>query len=215
MTIFRRADPRRPDPETVSLAARVLESGGLIVYPTDTVYGLGCNPFNPDSVRRLFAVKRRPLHMAVPVAVSGIEMADRLTFVGGEARALMRRFWPGPLTIVLRRRDAVPALVTGGGMDLGVRMPDHEVPLQVMKKADLPIVTTSANVHGEPSPSSAEELADRIVGEVDLVLDGGTTVGGVESTVVDLTVDPPAILREGPIPRDLLLRVLGAPRSRG
>jgi L-threonylcarbamoyladenylate synthase len=208
MAIFRRADPRRPDPETVSLAARVLESGGLIVYPTDTVYGLGCNPFNPDSVRRLFAVKRRPLSMAVPVAVWGIDMSDRLTFVGGEARALMRRFWPGPLTIVLRRRDTVPALVAGGGMDLGVRMPDHEVPLQVMKEADLPIVTTSANVHGEPSPSSAEELADRIIGEVDLVLDGGRTVGGVESTVVDLTVDPPEILREGPIPRDLLLRAV-------
>jgi L-threonylcarbamoyladenylate synthase len=208
MTIFRRVDPRRPDPETVSLAARVLESGGLIVYPTDTVYGLGCDPFNPDSVRRLFAVKRRPLYIAVPVAVSGIDMSDRLTFVSGEARALMRWFWPGPLTIVLRRRDVVPALVAGGGMDLGIRMPDHEVPLQVMKKAELPIVTTSANVHGEPSPSSAEELADRIVGEVDLVLDGGRTVGGVESTVVDLTTDPPAILREGPIPRDLLLRAV-------
>jgi len=180
----------------------------LIVYPTDTVYGLGCNPFNSDSVRRLFTVKRRPRSMAVPVAVSDIEMADRLTFVSGEARALMRRFWPGPLTIVLRKRDAVPTLVTGGNMSLGVRMPDHEVPLQVMKTASLPIVTTSANVHGTPSPSSAEALADRIVGEVDLVLDGGETVGGVESTVVDFTVRPPTILRKGPIPRDLLLRAV-------
>jgi len=208
MPIHRKIDPQKPDLETISLAARILESGGLIVYPTDTVYGLGCDPYNTGSLRRLFAVKGRPISLPVPVAVSGIDMADRLALVTSKALTLMRRFWPGPLTIVLKKKDVVPVLVTGGEERVGVRMPDLATPLKVMEAASLPIVATSANVHGEPSPPSVEAISDRIIREVDLILDGGRTTGGVESTVVDLTVDPPAIIRRGPIPSELLLHTI-------
>ena len=205
MTIHKRVNPQNPDPETVALAAQVLESGGLIVYPTDTVYGLGCNPYDTSAVERLFTVKRRPTTSAVPVAVSGTSMASKLALVTYKARILMQRFWPGPLTIVLSKKAVIPPLVTGGEESIGIRMPNHTVPLRMMEVAGLPIVATSANLHGKPSPSVLDALSVEISSEVNLILDGGRTTGGVESTVLDLTVDPPKILRRGPISDEVLL----------
>jgi L-threonylcarbamoyladenylate synthase len=194
-----KVDPVKPDPKIISTAARAIKEGLVIVYPTETVYGIGTNALDPKSVLKIFRIKERPLDKALPIAVSGPKMAEKLAFVTEEARKLMREFWPGPLTIILKKKGLIPMEVTGGGESVGLRAPGHAVPLSIMKMTDLPLIATSANKHNQPNPETADEALTQI-GEVDLVLDAGK-VKGVPSTVIDLTKRPPVIIRDGPIPR--------------
>jgi len=201
-----KVNPVKPDPKIISTAARAIKEGLVIVYPTETVYGIGTNALDPKSVLKIFRIKERPLNKALPIAVSGTKMAEKLAFLTEEARKLMREFWPGPLTIILKKKSSVPVEVTGGGESVGLRAPGHAVPLSIMKMTDLPLIATSANKHNQPNPETADEALTQI-GEVDLVLDAGK-VKGVPSTVIDLTKRPPVIIRDGPIPRTRIEELL-------
>lgn len=199
------------DDQAISRAVEALEGGGLIVFPTDTVYGVGASVRRADGVGRLYHAKGRPLERAIPVLVSGSESVDELVqTVDDASRRLMGAFWPGPLTIVLPAAEWLPDEIVRGTGNVGLRMPDHPVALELIRRSGGALATTSANRSGERETRNAAD-ADAEIGErVDLVLDAGTAPGGVPSTVVWIDSDGAIeILREGVIPREDLLRALG------
>lgn len=179
----------------------VLEQGGVVAFPTDTVYGLGTRFDLTAAVARIFTIKQRPGDMALPLLLADtaqLEMvADR---VPEAALLLASRFWPGALTLVLPKSSAVPDAVTAGGKTVGVRVPAHPVPTALATGLGLPIIGTSANRSGQPSPLTAGEVRAQLGTETDLLIDGGTCPGGRESTVIDITGAAPRVLREGLIP---------------
>lgn len=199
------------DDLSVQRAVQVLEDGGLVVFPTDTVYGVGASVNRADAVGKLYHAKGRPLERAIPVLVSGPEAVHRLVRdVDAASRALMSAFWPGPLTIVMPAQDWLPEEIVRGTGSVGLRMPDHPVALELIRECGGAVATTSANRSGEGETRTAVNANDAIGDRVDLVIDGGMTPGGVPSTVV--RVDPDGdleILREGAIQRASLLRALG------
>ena len=190
--------------ESILKAAELVKSGGMIVYPTDTVYGLGCDPYNAEAVRRLIRVKgerRKPL----PILASDLNAAARIADFSREAKLLASRFWPGPLTLVLKSKGVLPTEVTCGLNTVGVRVPDHAVALKLIRLCGGLLVGTSANKTGAESPKSVQAAFKQLGREVDLYLNGGISRIGVSSTVLDLTSGEPRVLREGPIKlRDLL-----------
>jgi len=208
VAIVLKVDPKYPDANTIERAVSLVETGRIIVYPTDTIYGVGTNALNSKAILKIFEVKRRPLDMPLPVAVDGIEMAERLAVVTGYARSLIEAFWPGALTLVLPKKPVVPDAVTAGQRNLALRAPNHVIPLKIIERSNLPLITTSANIHGAPSCKNAQEVLSQLGGRVDLVLDGGPAAGAA-STILDLTAEKPRILREGPVTRTMLRQVLG------
>jgi L-threonylcarbamoyladenylate synthase len=206
-----------PEPEVIQHAAGVLRDGGLVAFPTETVYGLGANAQDPAAVSRIFTAKGRPAHNPLIVHVADQDQARQLA---GEwpavAGLLAKRFWPGPLTLVVRRRNVVPDIVTAGGPTVALRVPAHPVALALIKTAALPIAAPSANRSSKVSPTRAAHVLRGLKGRINLVLDGGPTPGGIESTVIDVTVTPPRLLRPGPIAANDLEAVIGPvtpPRS--
>lgn len=204
-------DPWNPDPCVLEEAAAILRRGGLVAFPTETVYGLGANALNPDAVRGIYRAKGRPsdnpliLHLARP------EDAERLVVTNSRARRLMAAFWPGPLTLVLPSRLVVPPETRGGLDTAALRMPDHPVATALIEAAGFPLAAPSANRSGRPSPTDAESVAADLEGRVDMILDAGPVLVGIESTVLDMTADPPSLLRPGGLSRELLEDFLGAP----
>lgn len=196
------------DPESVCIALEALRRGGLVAFPTDTVYGVGAMAFDVVAVERIYAAKGRDPTKALPILLADRsslpEVADELS---PDARRLAETFWPGPLTIVVNRRSAVPDAVSLG-TTVGVRVPAHPVALELLH-ASGPLATTSANPSGAPDPMTADDVAAGLGDAIDLILDGGRSPGGRPSTVVDCTVSPPTLVREGPISMDLILAVLG------
>jgi len=181
-------------------AQHLLRSGEVVAFPTDTVYGVGAHAFQPEAVAALYAVKNRPTTKAIPILVAQIEdMARVARHVPAVAWELAERFWPGALTLVLPRAEQIPSVVTAGGDTVAVRYPDHPTPLVLMRSAGAPLAATSANLSGQPSPTSALQVAEQLAGRVPLIIDGGRCPGGVPSTVVDLSVEPPRLLRAGAI----------------
>lgn len=198
-------DPAAPDPAILARAAAVLRAGGLVVYPTETVYGLAADALSLDAVQRVFDAKGRPAAQPLPVHIGQPADIDALAQdIPTEARALIAAFFPGPLTLVLPRRPAVPALVTGGGSTVGVRMPDHPIALAVLRAFGGPLVCPSANLTTHPAPMSAAEARAELDGHLDLILDGGPTMDRTPSTVLDLTTRPARLLREGKLTRATL-----------
>lgn len=196
------------DRELVERAAGVLRRGGLVAYPTDTVYGLAALPGDDQAVRRLFAAKRRPVDKATPLLIeSEADVALVADEVSPTARRLMAAFWPGALTIVLRKASGFRSLAVGE--TVAVRVPDHPVPRELCRLVRGPITSTSANVSGGPEALTAAEVRAQLGDAVDLVIDGGRCPGGTPSTVVDCTVTPPRILREGAISRREIEQVTG------
>jgi L-threonylcarbamoyladenylate synthase len=183
--------------DSIGVAARAVRRGLLVVYPTDTVYGLGCDPLNHAAVRRLFEAKGRE-SKPVPVLCATLEKAEALVKLSGTAAELSRKYWPGALTIVAPLRRPVPAQLTQGGQFLGVRVPAHSGCLELIAACGGWLTGTSANRSGAPSARSAGEALDALGGSVDLVLDGGR-LGGQESTVVKVEGNEVTILRTGPI----------------
>lgn len=203
-------DPAIPDPAAIARAAAIVRAGGLVAFPTETVYGLGANALDAAAVRRVFEAKGRPAEDPLIVHLAAAEDLDRVAGeVPGLARRLAEAFWPGPLTLVLPKRPAVPAEVTAGLPTVAVRVPAHPVALALIRAADVPVAAPSANRFGRASPTSAQHVLDDLEGRVDLVLDAGPTAVGVESTVLDLTRDPPTILRPGGVAREAIERVAG------
>lgn len=206
-----RMEPHRPDLESLRAAAEILASGGLVAFPTETVYGLGADALNPLAVRGIFAAKGRPADNPLIVHVATAQEAFSLAReVPPGARRLARAFWPGPLTLVLPRASRVPDEVTAGLDTFAVRVPDHPVALALLTEFRGALAAPSANASGRPSPTLAEHVLDDLDGRIDAVIDAGATGFGVESTVLDATQDPPVILRPGGVTREAIQRVIGA-----
>jgi L-threonylcarbamoyladenylate synthase len=204
-------DSAAPDPAAIQRAASVIRSGGLVAFPTETVYGLGANALDPAAVQRVFSAKGRPSHNPLIAHVADQEGAMRLVRRWPDAASrLAAAFWPGPLTIVLPRADTVPAAVSAGLPDIAVRVPAHPVALALLRAAGLPIVAPSANPSSALSPTSADHVAKHLGDRVDLILDAGPTQLGIESTVIDLAHDPPVLLRPGSLATDRVTAIIGA-----
>jgi L-threonylcarbamoyladenylate synthase len=205
-----RVDPEHPDLNLIRDAASVISSGGLVVFPTETVYGLAANALDLDAVRKVFEAKMRPLTAALPIQVGDI---SALAEVAGElsdiALRLAEHFMPGPITLIVRASAGLPGVVTARAETVGVRIPDNRVALALLHEVGGPIVATSANLSGQADPTSADEAITRIGGHVDIVLDAGPTRHGVASTVVDTTVTPPRVLRKGAISVAEIRQVVG------
>jgi len=197
------------DPRSLELAVGLLRSGELVAYPTDTVYGLGAPATDEALVRKLYAVKGRPLSKPLPLLVSDSLMAEWVAEITPLAHTLMVAFWPGGLTIVMRRKPEFRSLALSGNDTVALRLPDHNVPRDLAKMLGEPLTGTSANRTGVRPPTSAAEVAFQLGEMVALVIDGGKSRGGKESTVIDTTADGgPRLLREGAVPREDLERVL-------
>jgi L-threonylcarbamoyladenylate synthase len=210
MTQVLQLDPQSPQPEAIEQAASIIRDGGLVAFPTETVYGLGADATNERAVSRIFQAKDRPADNPVIVHVSSREMLDRVAAgVGPKAERLIQTFWPGPLTLVLERKKEVAPAVSAGLTTVAVRMPGNRIALELIRTAGTPIAAPSANVSGRPSPTTAAHVFEDLDGRIDLILDGGATNIGIESTVFDTTSDPPMILRPGWITREMLIEVAG------
>jgi L-threonylcarbamoyladenylate synthase len=203
-------DPNAPDPAVLARAAAVLRAGGLVAFPTETVYGLGANALDAAAVGRIFAAKGRPANNPLIVHVAD-EVGARQVAADWppSAARLAGRFWPGPLTLVLPKAAAVPDAVTAAGPTVAVRVPAHPVALALLRAAGIPVAAPSANRSTQLSPTRAEHVLRGLDGRIDLVLDGGPTPGGIESTVLDLTAVPPRLLRPGLVPPTALEAVIG------
>jgi L-threonylcarbamoyladenylate synthase len=195
--------------QQVEPAIEVLRRGGVVVFPTDTVYGLGANPFDEQAVVKIYRIKQRPRHLALPLLLSDkSELMRVASTVPDVAWRLAGRFFPGGLTLVLSKAPLVPHTVAPGDT-VAVRVPHHHIPLALIRGLGTPLIGTSANLWGRPSPVTVEEVWGQLVDKVDLVIDGGRCPGGIESTVVDVTAEVPRILRYGAVSREELEEVCG------
>ncbi len=202
--------PDHPEPAVIAEAAGILQRGGLVAFPTETVYGLGANALDQAAVARIFSVKERPADNPLIVHVASLSQAGELARTVPEpALRLMEAFWPGPLTLVLPAFGHIPAVVTAGLDTVALRMPDHPVALALIAAAGVPVAAPSANRSGKPSPTTAAHVLADLAGRIDMVLDGGNAAIGVESTVLDMTAPVPLILRPGGVTREDLAEVIG------
>ena len=198
--------------EDIEEAAKLVREGLLIAYPTDTVYGLGCNPFDVDAVDRLVKAKDR-VKGSLPILVSSLQDAKGLGEISCSAERLANKFWPGPLTLVVPARTSFPSKVTGDALLVGLRIPNHEIARRLIKECGGALIGTSANISGRPSLRTAEEVVNELGDRVDMVVDGGPAPLGRESTVVRVLGDESTVLREGAISRDDILKTLDVSRS--
>lgn len=207
-------DPGSPDCGIIAEAAAIILVGELVAFPTETVYGLGADALNPSALRRIYEVKGRPSDNPLIVHLA---KRDQLTRVAAEvpriAEVLIERFWPGPLMLVLPKTTSVPDLATGGLATVAVRIPAQAVALALIEAVGTPLAAPSANRSGRPSPTTAQHVLDDLHGRIPLILDGGPTVIGVESTVLDVTCTPPVLLRPGGIPAEAIEAVIGPLQS--
>lgn len=201
------------DPAAIAAAVAVLCAGGLVAFPTDTVYGIAAHAYRPEAVEKLYLVKERGRDKAIPLLLG--DRADAQSVARDVPRLalrLMERFWPGGLTIVLWAQPHVPAIVTAGTGSVALRLPNHAVPRALARALGAPLAATSANLSGQPSPRTAADVVAGLGGRIELILDGGPCTGGVDSTVVDLTRDPPRVARAGAIPPEDIARFLSSAR---
>jgi L-threonylcarbamoyladenylate synthase len=195
---------------TIAQAAELLRNGGLVAFPTETVYGLGANALNRDAVRKIFDAKGRPANNPVIVHVAdGLRLAQVAENIPDIAFRLAERFWPGPLTLVLPRSSDLPEEVSGGGPTVAVRIPAHPIAQALLTAARIPVAAPSANRSTGLSPTTAAHVASSLGDSLDLILDGGACPGGIESTVLDITTSPPRILRPGPVTAMMIEKITG------
>jgi len=186
----------------------ILKQGGLVAFPTDTVYGLGAGAYLPQAVERVYQVKARPRNMPLPLLLADISQINEVAEpVSPLAWRLIHRFLPGALTLVLPKSKAVPDILTAGGSTIAIRIPAHPIPIALIQGLGTPIVGTSANLSGQPSPLTADEVYAQLGDRIDLIIDGGRCPGGKESTIVDVTGLAPVILREGAISREEIEKI--------
>lgn len=213
-TVVLKVDPANPEPDVIRRAAEVVRAGGLVAFPTETVYGLGANALSAGAVSRIFEAKGRPA--TNPLIVHVADVSEVLNVAGAwpeTAAKLAASFWPGPLTIVVPKRDCVPDIVTASGDTVAVRCPNHEVARFLIRAAGVPLAAPSANRSTELSPTRAEHVLKGLNGRIDLLLDGGACSGGLESTVVDVTGEAVRVLRPGLISVPMLEEVCGRVES--
>jgi len=202
-------NPDHPDQQEVDRAVKILKEGGVIAYPTETFYGLGVDAENPQAVARVFTIKGRPTGKPIALVAGGEEDLNPLvTEVSTAAHTLMKACWPGPLTLVMPAAAGVNPRLTAGTGKLGIRVSSHPVAAALAKTLGRPITATSANTSGKEECSTAAQVRKQLGMELDAIVDGGRTRGGSGSTILDMTVDPPVILRAGAIPADRICAIL-------
>ena len=207
---IKKIDPHHPEPELIKEAAGVIKQGGVIVFPTRCLYGLGADAMNPDAVERIIEIKQRPADNAILVLIHSKKQLEMLVEkIPPAANAIMEAFWPGRVTLVFDARDTLPGLLTAQTGKIGVRLAWHPVAAAMLRQVKDPVTGTSANLSGRPGCNRLPDMGRQIAGQVDLVLDAGTLQGGIGSTVVDVTREPPRILREGQVTADQILGSLG------
>lgn len=190
-------------------AARILRNGGTVIFPTETVYGLGANALSVEAVQRIYKAKGRPSDNPIIIHIAEWpQLYDVVSVVSLEAEKLAEAFWPGPLTLILPKNKSVPDAVTGGLETVAVRLPEHPIARKLIALSGVPVAAPSANISGKPSPTCADHVIHDMAGRVDCIICGGDSSGGVESTVVDLTVSPPVILRPGGVTLEQLKQVI-------
>ena len=205
-----RVDAQTPDESVIRQAADILRDGGLVAFPTETVYGLGANAWNAQAIAGIYVAKGRPSNNPLIVHVADVEAAGEIVTEWPDAAArLAEQFWPGPLTLVLPKNPALPDNVTGGGPTVGVRVPSHPVALALLRISGLPVAAPSANLSEQLSPTRAEHVWEQLNGRIHALLDGGATTGGLESTVLNLTTKYPTLLRPGLITPAQIEAVIG------
>lgn len=191
--------PERPAPNIIDEASKLIHEGGLIVYPTESAYGLGCNALNKDAVKKIFQVKRRPSGTPLPIIVSDINMLETCAFLDKRAKKLIEKFWPGPLTIALRKKPSIPDALNP--KSIAARISSHPVARSLVGRAHVPLTATSANVSGRPPHYSLKQVLNDLNGSVDLIMDAGTLPKKRPSTIIDFTLgSTPKITRIGAIP---------------
>lgn len=203
-------NPEKLEISKVKIAAETLRKGGLVAFPTETVYGLGADAFNSEAIKKIFEAKGRPIDNPLIIHIADKKEVYRLAReVPREAEKLINKFWPGPLTIILKKSNIVSDIITAGLDSVAIRMPNNKIALTLIKKSKVPIVAPSANLSGKPSPTMAEHAIQDLYGKIEIIIDGGETDIGVESTVLDLTTNPPTLLRPGGVDLEKLKEVLG------
>ena len=207
-------DPQHPDLALIGAVAEVLRTGGLVAFPTETVYGLGAHALNATAVARIFEAKGRPSTDPMIVHLASVDQLEGVAKeVPAATRALAAAFWPGALTLILEKRPAVPDAVTAGLQTVGVRVPSHPIAHELLAAAGVPVAAPSANRFSHPSPTRAAHVLADLDGVVDVVIDGGATPIGVESTILDLTVTPPRLRRPGGVSLEQIRRIVPDVRS--
>jgi len=195
------------DTAAVEKGAQILREGGVVAFPTETVYGLGADALNKEAVKKIFEAKGRPQDNPLIIHVADDELTDYVRSIPLKAKELMDRFWPGPLTIILQKTDLVPAETSAGLDTVGIRMPSNEVARMLIKALGHPIAAPSANISGKPSPTNFERCVEDLDGRVDMIIGDGSSIVGLESTIVDYSVHPPRLLRPGYITYEDLKKV--------
>ncbi|MEG0250407.1 MAG: L-threonylcarbamoyladenylate synthase [Peptostreptococcus sp.] len=209
-TIIKTIDPNNIDMDTIDEFGKMLRDGKTVIFPTETVYGLGANALDENAAAKIYTAKGRPSDNPLLVHVSDIsEVDDLVKNVDEKAKMLMEKFWPGPLTILFKKESIIPDRTSGGLDTVAIRMPSDEVARRIIKAAGVPIAAPSANISGKPSPTKAEHIIEDMNGRVDAILIGGECNFGVESTIVDLSGDYPLVLRPGCVTLEMLRGVLG------
>lgn len=204
-----RVDPEEPDITEIRKAASIIRKGGLVAFPTETVYGLGANALDGKAVDKIFRIKKRPSSDPIIVHISEMAQLDVVVKSVPElAHQLAERFWPGPLTMIMQRSDNIPPNVSAGLSTVAVRMPSHKVSVALIRESGVPIAAPSANIFSRPSSTKAQHIIDDFSDSVDMIIDGGDSTIGLESTVLDLTSDPPVLLRPGGTPMEALKQVI-------
>lgn len=209
-TIIKKVNKSDIDEEVIEQAGQILKDGGLVAFPTETVYGLGANALNEEAAEKTYAAKGRPSDNPLIVHIAEFEALDKIVQnVPEKARLIAEKFWPGPLTMIFNKSDVVPYGTTGGLDTVAVRMPDDPIARALIAAGGGYISAPSANTSGRPSPTTAEHVAADLSGKIDMIVDGGSVEIGVESTILDMTVEPPMILRPGAVTKEMLDKIIG------
>lgn len=209
-TIIEQIDAGQQNTDTIKKAGDILKSGGLVAFPTETVYGLGADALNEDAAKKIYAAKGRPSDNPLIVHIADMEALGKIAEnIPEKAVNAAREFWPGPLTMIFQKTDAVPLGTTGGLDTVAVRMPEHLIAKEVIRAGGGYIAAPSANTSGRPSPTAAQHVEEDLTGKIDMIVDGGAVDIGVESTILDMTVEPPMILRPGAVTKEMLEELIG------
>lgn len=209
-TIIKKIDRNKIEQEIIDQAGEILKKGGLVAFPTETVYGLGANALDEEAAKKTYEAKGRPSDNPLIVHIANMEDLEEIVVeIPADAKAIAKKFWPGPLTMIFEKKECVPLGTTGGLQTVAVRMPDDVIAQEVIRSAGGYVSAPSANTSGRPSPTTAQHVEEDLSGKIDMILDGGSVEIGVESTILDMTVVPPMILRPGAITKEMLEEVVG------
>ncbi len=198
----------KPSPENIETTGKIIRNGGLVAFPTETVYGIGADGLNETACRKIFEVKERPPEKALSLHVASFEMIEKVAEIDSAAKKLFKAFCPGPLTVILPKKNIVPDFVTGGLKTVGIRFPDNRTALELIKNAGCPVAASSANISGKNPPKNAAEVFENLGGKIPVILDGGDCKFGKSSTVVDISSGKPKFLRIGSVAENEILKIL-------